>query len=244
MAPSVSQMAADGGSRDAAVASAPRRLDGRVAYGTLAVLPAGAEAPTLPDSASSAACAALTALTVSEEPHPYQVGFALTALLSDLLQLPASKAIGGAPGVSADAAADLVDAAYQGLHGDSDLHQLQLLWALRAQLRACLELADCADLGAYIVKKYAPAAARARKLVPAKNQRFAELARVLALGERALYAEFDPDAMVEGESNDESGDVGPEYDSDDPYDRFFKKLESYGIPLCADDADPEDAHWD
>ena len=67
---------------------------------------------------------------------------------------------------------------------------------------------------------------------------------MLALGERALYAEFDPDAMVEGESDDEGDDAaGSEYDSDDPYDRFFKKLESYGIPLCADDADPEDAHW-
>ena len=30
--------------------------------------------------------------------------------------------------------------------------------------------------------------------------------------------------------------AGSEYDSDDPYDRFFKKLNSYGIPLCAEHA--------
>ena len=42
------------------------------------------------------------------------------------------------------------------------------------------ELAHCSDLGAFIVKKYAPAAERARKLVPSKNKRFAEFARVVA----------------------------------------------------------------
>ena len=44
------------------------------------------------------------------------------------------------------------------------------------------ELAHCSDLGAFIVKKYAPAAERARELVPSKNKRFAEFARVVALG--------------------------------------------------------------
>ena len=39
--------------------------------------------------------------------------------------------------------------------------------------------------------------------MPAKNKRFTEFARVLALDERALYEEFDPDAVAEGESDDE-----------------------------------------
>ena len=50
------------------------------------------------------------------------------------------------------------------------------------------------DLGAFIVKKYAPAAERARELVPSKNKRFAEFARVVALAPRALIAKFDLDS--------------------------------------------------
>ena len=76
--------------------------------------------------------------------------------------------------------------AHDGLHGETDLHTTQLLCALRAQLSACPELADCSDLGAFIVKKYAPAAERAGELVPSKNKRFAEFARVVALAPRAL----------------------------------------------------------
>ena len=210
-------MASDGGSHDDAVASAPRRLDGRVAFAALAA-------------------------SGLEELLPDDVTHALVAMLRDLLQLPTSKGNGGAPGLSADEAAACVDEAHEGLHGDYDLHQLQLLWALCAQLRACPALADCADLGAYIVKKYAPAAARAGKLVPAKNQRFAEFARVLALEECALYAEFDPDAEAEGESEDD-GAADSDYNSDDnsadaQMHRFFSKVESLGVPLCEDLADP------
>ena len=54
----------------------------------------------------------------------------------------------------------------------------QALWAVCAQLRALPELADCSDLAWYLAKKYAPAAERAGKLVPVKNKRFGELARV------------------------------------------------------------------
>lgn len=96
-----------------------------------------------------------------------------------------------------------VAAAHDGLHGESNLHAVQLLCALCAQLSACPELADCSDLGAFIVKKYAPAAERAGELVTLKNKRFAELARVVALAPRALYAEFDLDAEAEGESGGE-----------------------------------------
>jgi len=99
--------------------------------------------------------------------------------------------------------------AHDGLHGETDLHTTQLLCALRAQLSACPELADCSDLGAFIVKKYAPAArARGRQLVPSKNKRFAEFARVVALAPRTLYAEFAPYAEAEGESGDEWDDYG------------------------------------
>ena len=65
------------------------------------------------------------------------------------------------------------------------------------------ELAHCSDLGAFIVKKYAPAAERARELVPSKNKRFAEFARVVALAPRALIAEFDLDSDLDSESDSE-----------------------------------------
>ena len=157
--------------------------------------------------------------------------------------------------MSAAAAAALVDAAYEGLHGEDDLHAEQLLWALCAQLRACPELADCSDLGVYLVKKYAPAAARSGKLEPVKNKRFAELARVVALAPRALLEEFEPEAMAAGESDDESVDddglpayltpegiwsaLADELDSDDESGcaqmlRFAAKLDSFGIPLYED----------
>ena len=51
-----------------------------------------------------------------------------------------------------------------------------------------MDTLHCSDLGAFIVKKYAPAAERAGELVPSKNKRFAEFARVVALAPRALYA--------------------------------------------------------
>ena len=83
---------------------------------------------------------------------------------------------------------------------------------------------------------------RARELVPSKNKRFAEFARVLALEECALYAEFDPDAEAEGESEDD-GAADSDYNSDDnsadaQMHRFFSKVESLGVPLCEDLADP------
>ena len=79
----------------------------------------------------------------------------------------------------------------------------QTLWAVCAQLRALPELADCSDLAWYLAKKYAPAAERAGKLVPVKNKRFGELARVVALSQRELLAEFDPDAAASDESDGE-----------------------------------------
>ena len=85
---------------------------------------------------------------------------------------------------------------------------MQLACALSAELRAQPELAHCSDLGAFIVKKYAPAAERARELVPSKNKRFAEFARVVALAPRALIAEFDLDSDSEGEGGDEEGFFG------------------------------------
>ena len=59
---------------------------------------------------------------------------------------------------------------------------------------------------------------------------------LLALEERALYTEFDPDAVVEGESDDE-GAAGSDYDSDDNSEqaqmhRFYAKMESNGISFC------------
>ena len=101
---------------------------------------------------------------------------------------------------------------------------MQLLCALRAQLGACPELADCSDLGVFIVKKYAPAAERAGELVPPKNKRFAE---------------FDPDAEAEGESGDEWDDDSSDYDSDDnttsaQMHRFFAKVATAGIGLGDD----------
>ena len=203
-------MPVDGVSCSPAVASAPRRPDGRVGgFAVLAALP-------------------------TEGPLPSDAGLALIAVLRDLLQLPASKGNGGAPGESAAAAVESVAAAHDGLHGESNLHAVQLLCALCAQLSACPELADCSDLGAFIVKKYAPAAERAGELVIPKNKRFAELARVVALAPRALYAEFDLDAEAEGESGDEWDDDSSDYDSDDnttsaQMHRHFAKMASAGI---------------
>ena len=181
------------------------------------------------------AYAALAALP-TEGPPPGDAGLALTAVLRDLLQLPASKGNGGAAGESAAVAVESVAAAHDGLHGETDLHAVQLLCALRAQLGACPELADCSDFGAFIVKKYAPAAERAGELVTPKNKRFAELARVVALAPRALYAEFDLDAEAEGESGDEWqwDDCGSDYDSDDntmsaQMHRHFAKMAAAGI---------------
>ena len=67
-----------------------------------------------------------------------------------------------------------------------------------------------------------------------KNKRFAELARVVALAPRALYAEFDLDAEAEGESGDEWDDDSSDYDSDDnttsaQMHRHFAKMASAGI---------------
>ena len=69
-----------------------------------------------------------------------------------------------------------------------------------------------------------------------KNKRFAELARVVALAPRALYAEFDLDAEAEGESGDEWqwDDCGSDYDSDDnttsaQMHRHFAKMAAAGI---------------
>ena len=99
-------------------------------------------------------------------------------------------------------------------------------------------------------EKYAPAVERARKLVPSKNKRFAEFARVVALAPRALIAEFDldPDLDSESDSEGEGGDeegffgeggfLGSDYDSDDnstaaQVHRFFAKVEGLGIDLGA-----------
>ena len=57
--------------------------------------------------------------------------------------------------------------------------------------------------------EYAPAAERARELVPSKNKRFAEFARVVALAPRALIAEFDLDSDLDSESDSE-GEGGDE----------------------------------
>ena len=75
---------------------------------------------------------------------------------------------------------------------------------LSAELRAQPDLAHCSDLGAFVVKKYAPAVERARELVPSKNKRFAEFARVVALAPRALIAEFDLDPDLDSESDSEA----------------------------------------
>ena len=97
----------------------------------------------------------------------------------------------------------------------------------------------------------APAVERARKLVPSKNKRFAEFARVVALAPRALIAEFDldPDLDSESDSEGEGGDeegffgegglLGSDYDSDDnstaaQVHRFFAKVEGLGIDLGED----------
>ena len=69
-----------------------------------------------------------------------------------------------------------------------------------------------------------------------QNKRFAELARVVALAPRALYAEFDLDAEAEGESGGEWDDCGSDYDSDDntmsaQMHHHFAKMASAGIDL-------------
>ena len=63
-------------------------------------------------------------------------GFALIAVLRDLLQLPASRSNGGAAGESLATAAASVAAVHDGLHGETDLHAVQLRCALSAELRA------------------------------------------------------------------------------------------------------------
>ena len=183
--------------------------------------------------------------------HAGDAGFALIAVLRDLLMLPASRSNGGAAGESLATAAASVGAVFDGLHGETDLHAVQLACALSAELRAQPELAHCSDLGAFFVKKYAPAVERARKLVPSKNKRFAEFARVVALARRALIAEFDldPDLDSESDSEGEGGDeegffgegglLGSDYDSDDnstaaQVHRFFAKMERLGIDLGED----------
>ena len=116
----------------------------------------------------------------------------------------------------------------------------QALWAVCAQLRALPELADCSDLASYLAKKYAPAAEREGKLVPVKNRRFGELARVVALSQRELLAEFDPDAAASDESDDEDvveglwASLADELDDDDRSAaaqalRHFAKLESMNV---------------
>ena len=204
----------------------PRRPDGRVASAVLA-------AEDVDGLLQSAA---------------YDAGLALVAVLRDLLQLPASRSNGGATGESEATAAASVAAVHDGLHGETDLHASQLCCALSAELRARPELAHCSDLGAFVVKKYAPAAERARELVPSKNKRFAEFARVVALAPRALIAEFDLDSDLDSESDSEGeggdeegffgegGFLGSDYDSDDnstaaQVHRFFAKVEGLGIDL-------------
>jgi hypothetical protein len=65
-----------------------------------------------------------------------RAGFALIAVLRDLLQLPASRSNGGAAGESLATAAASVAAVHDGLHGETDLHAVQLRCALSAELRA------------------------------------------------------------------------------------------------------------
>ena len=109
-----------------------------------------------------------------------------------------------------------------------------------AQLRARPELADCSDLASYLAKKYAPAAEREGKLVPVQNRRFGELARVVALSQRQLLAEFDPDAAASDESDDEDvveglwSSLADELDDDDRSAaaqalRHFAKFESMNL---------------
>jgi hypothetical protein len=204
----------------------PRRPDGRVACAVLAA----EDVDGLLERAGDA-------------------GFALIAVLRDLLMLPASRSNGGAAGESEATAAASAAAAHDGLHGETDLHASQLCCALSAELRAQPELAHCSDLGAFVVKKYAPAVERARELVPSKNKRFAEFARVVALAPRALIAEFDLDSDLDSDSEGEGGDegglfgeggfLGSDYDSDDnstaaQVHRFFAKVEGLGIDLGED----------
>ena len=163
-------------------------------------------------------------------------GDALFAVLHDLLQLPASKSNGGAAGMEAEAAGALAAEASSQMGGSE-----QALWAVCAQLRALPELADCSDLACYLAKKYAPAAEREGKLVPVKNRRFGELARVVALSQRQLLAEFDPDAAASDESDDEDAlveglwsSLADELDDDDRSAaaqvlRHFAKFESMNV---------------
>jgi len=228
MAPSVDQMAVDGGSRGAAAASAPRRLGGRVAYAVLAALPDGAEA--LPRSSG---------VDVLREPS-----YALNAVLRDLLQLPASKGNGGAAGMEAAAAMALAAEASQMADCGGDLQAWQALWAVCAQLHACPELADCSDFGTYLAKKYAPAVVREEELIPAKNKRFGEFARVVALSSRELLAEFDPDTASASDESDGDDEypwtaLADELDDDDrgavaQMLRHAAKLESMGSPFDDD----------
>ena len=178
-------------------------------------------------------------------PLPADPGSALIAVLCDLLQLPASRNSGGTPGVSDEAAEASVDAVYDGLLGEDDLHAVHLLWALQAQLRASPELTDCSDLGTYLVKKYLPAVerplfqAKPVLLIPPKNRRFLEFARVIGLARPELLAEFDPDAdwaAGEGGGWGDGDDDGSDYDSDDnstaaQMHRHFSKMEMFGIPI-------------
>ena len=68
---------------------------------------------------------------------------------------------------------------------------MHLLWALQAQLRASPELADCSDIGKYLVTKYLPAVERPLllekpvQLIPPKNGRFLEFARAIGLARSA-----------------------------------------------------------
>ena len=84
---------------------------------------------------------------------------------------------------------------------------------------------------------------REEKLIPAKNKRFGEFARVVALSPRELLAEFDPDASGSDESD---GDdecpwtaLADELDDDNrgavaQILRHAAKLESMGSPFDDD----------
>ena len=99
---------------------------------------------------------------------------------------------------------------------------MHLLWALQAQLRASPELADCSDIGKYLVTKYLPAVERSLlldkpvQLIPPKNGRFLEFAHAIGLARSALLAEFDPDGdYAADEGGGWGGGDGSDYDSDD-----------------------------
>ena len=127
--------------------------------------------------------------------------------------------------------------AHDGLHGETDLHTTQLLCALRAQLSACPELADCSDLGAFIVKKYAPAAERAGDSSCPPRTSASPSSLASSRWRRAPSTPSLPPTLRRRARAATSGTItAPTYDSNDnttsaQMHRFFDKMASAGIDL-------------